>query len=85
MKNRIFTLDCFDQGITDSKAIASRIKASPFAISKIVKNKEIISAKKQKIINLYKWLIDLENDIKQGKKSDSYFWLEIKKLIIYHW
>lgn len=83
IKNWLFVLDCFEQNIKDSKIITSILKAHPFVVSKIVKNIDFISRNKKWIISFYRWLIELDNDIKAWKKSDLNFWLDIKKMIHY--
>lgn len=83
IKNWLFVLDCFEQNIKDSKIITSILKAHPFVVSKITKNIDMISRNKKGIISFYRWLIELDNDIKTGKKSDLNFWLDVKKMIHY--
>lgn len=81
LKIWIFTLDCFEQNIKDSKVITSLLKVNPFAVSKAVKNIDLLSRNKNGIISFYNWLIELESDIKNGKKSDLNFWLDVKRLV----
>ncbi|AHB41637.1 hypothetical protein P148_SR1C00001G0848 [candidate division SR1 bacterium RAAC1_SR1_1] len=83
IKNWLFVLDCFEQNIKDSKIITSILKAHPFVVSKITKNIDMISRNKKGIISFYRGLIELDNDIKTGKKSDLNFWLDVKKMIHY--
>lgn len=79
----LFTLDCFEQNIKDSKIITSMLKVHPFVVSKTIKHIDVLSRNKNGIVSFYKGLIDLENDIKNGKKSDFNFWLDIKRMINY--
>lgn len=81
LKNWIFILDCFEQNIKDSKIITSMLKVHPFVVSKSLKNIDVLSRNKKGIISFYTWLIDLENDIKNGKKSDFNFWLDVKRMV----
>ena len=77
----LFVLDCFEQNIKDSKTIASILKVNPFNVSKALKNIDLLSCNKNGIISFYRWLIELDSDIKEWKKSDMVFWLEVKKMI----
>lgn len=82
LKMWLFVLDLDDQWIQDSKDIISKLKAHPFVINKIKKNIVEIRKAKQSIKQFYKNLVELDEWIKSWKKSDSYFWLCIKKNII---
>lgn len=82
LKLYIYIIDLYEQGITDSKIIASMTKQHPFAISKNIKNIKQIQENKNYIKKFYKKIITLDNDIKSWKIPDSYFRLWIKKLII---
>lgn len=77
----LFVLDCFEQNIKDSKIITSMLKVHPFVVSKTVKNIDVLSRNKNGIISLYKWLIELDSDMKNGKKSELSFWFDVKKLV----
>lgn len=79
----LFVLDCFEENIKDSKIITSMLKVHPFVVSKAIKNIDVLSRNKKGITSFYKWLIELENDIKNWKKSDFNFWLDTKKMIVY--
>lgn len=79
----LFVLDCFEENIKDSKIITSMLKVHPFVVSKAIKNIDVLRSNKNGIISFYTWLIELENDIKTGKKSDFNFWLDIKRMITY--
>ena len=78
----LYILDLNEQGITDSKTIASMAKQNPYAISKHLKNIKKMQDKKWYITKFYSSLIVLDNDIKSGKLPDSYFRLWIKKMIM---
>lgn len=79
----LFIIDCFEQNIKDAKIITSILKLHPFVVSKTIKHIDVLSRNKKGIISFYKWLIELETDIKNGKKSDVNFWLDVKRLV-YH-
>lgn len=82
LKLWIFVLDLDQQGISDSKIVASTLKAHPFVISKMMKYLPTIRRNSSSIKAFYKWLIDLDAWIKSWKLPDFYFWLEVKKMII---
>jgi len=69
----IYILDLNEQGITDSKTIASMTKQSPYSITKQLKNIKKMQDKKDYIKKFFKNLIVLDNKIKSGKVPDSYF------------
>ncbi|HCB51192.1 TPA: hypothetical protein DEP21_01225 [Patescibacteria group bacterium] len=64
MKIWIFMLDLDQQGISDSKLLASMLKAHPFVISKALKNITNLRNKKLAILSFYKQLVDLDVSIK---------------------
>jgi len=78
----IHMIDLYDQGITDSKTIASMLKQNPYAIAKNLKNIKKMQEKKTYIKKFFSSLIVLDNKIKSGKIPDSYFRLWVKKMIM---
>lgn len=82
LKLYIYILDLNEQGIMDSKTIASITKQSPYGITKQLKNIKKMQEKKWYIKKFYSNLIALDNKIKSGKMPDSYFRLWIKKMIM---
>lgn len=78
----LLCLDLFDSGVTDSKILASMLKAHPFVISKMVKHMAEIRRHRVQISDFYQRLIELEFAIKTGKTPDSLFWLEVKRLLV---
>ncbi len=81
LKIWLFVLDSFEQWTKDSKTIASSFKLHPFVVSKTIKYIDILSCNKSWIFAFYRWLLELEYDIKTGKKSDFNFWLDVKKMV----
>ncbi|USN55647.1 MAG: hypothetical protein H6765_03510 [Candidatus Peribacteria bacterium] len=75
-------VDLYDQGITSSKAIASQLKAHPFAVSKQLGNIRSLQKNKEGIINFYDRLITLDSSIKTGRLPQESFWLEIKSAVL---
>ena len=82
LKMYIYILDLYDQGITDSKTIASMTKLNPYSITKNLKNIKKMQDRKDYIKKFYDNLIVLDNKIKSGKIPDSYFRLWVKKIIM---
>ena len=81
LKNWVFILDCFEQNIKDSKKITSLLKVHPFVVAKTLKNIDTLSCNKMAIYSFYKWLIELDSDIKSGNTSELNFWLDVKKMV----
>lgn len=67
--------------IKDMKIIASQTWINPYSLKQNIWYIDIILKNWIKIENMYKKLIELEVDIKTGKKTEESFWLETKKLI----
>ncbi|HRU50063.1 MAG TPA: DNA polymerase III subunit delta [Candidatus Absconditabacterales bacterium] len=68
-------------GITDLKAIATQSGINSYSLHQNVKNIPLIQKNGTKLENMYKKLIELDFDIKNGKAEEESFWLETKKLI----
>ena len=73
--------DCLTRGMSSGKEIASVCKAHPFAVNKHLKNKQILIKKKEKIIQLFHDVLEIDNGIKSGKLPDTGYWIELKKAI----
>ncbi len=69
-------------GIKDTKTIAQRTWINTFVLWQNIKNIEVIQKNWIEIKDMYKSLIEVEFDIKSGKKSEESFWLETKKMIV---
>jgi DNA polymerase III delta subunit len=69
------------KGIKDTKTIASQTGINPYRLMQNIKNIDIILKNWIEIQNMYKRLIEIEVDIKNGKKLELSFRLETKKLI----
>jgi hypothetical protein len=70
------------QGIKDTKTIAVQTWINPYSLKQNMWNIDIISKNWIEIENMYKKLIEVEVDIKSGKKTEESFWLETKKMIV---
>lgn len=82
LRNYLFVLDYADHGITDSKQIASELKQNPRVIMNIIKKLPQLKEKRNLIENLFKSIVDIDYDIKNGNaQADSYF-LTIKKSLL---
>ncbi len=67
--------------IKDPKTIAAQTWIHPFSLKQNMWYMDIISKNWIEIENMYKRLIEVEVDIKTGKKTEESFWLEAKKMI----
>lgn len=81
LKTTINIIVCTEQWITDSKQLASVLKAHPFVISKQLKLLPVLKKNKWAIIHLYKNIITLDEQIKTGAYPPEWFWLRLKQLI----
>lgn len=69
------------KGIKDTKVIANQTGINPYTLMQNIKHIDIIQKNWIEIENMYKRLIEIEVDIKNGKKLEASFRLETKKLI----
>lgn len=77
------TLLDFDQrGISSGKEISAETKLHPFVVNKNLKLITTLSKHRDFLIRFFSSLIELESEIKAGKKSDLYFWLFLKSQIL---
>ena len=82
LRNYLFVLDYADHGITDSKQIASELKQNPWAIMNITKKLSLLKEKKNLIQNLFKSIVDIDYDIKNGNAQPESYFFTIKKVIL---
>jgi uncharacterized protein YlxW (UPF0749 family) len=64
VKITINILNLAEQGITDGKTLASKLKAHPFVVSKQVKLLPQIKEKREKVYQLYSDILQLDYEIK---------------------
>jgi len=81
LKLYILMVDANKQWVSDSKTMAKITGFHPFAVSKNMKNINIVVKKYNKIKLFYNNLIELDYSIKIGKVNSFGFWLEVKKII----
>jgi DNA polymerase III delta subunit len=81
LKTTINMIICSEHWITDSKQLASLLKAHPFIVSKQLKLLPILKKNKSQIITLYTNIITLDEQIKTGIYPPEWFWLRLKQLI----
>ena len=82
LRNYLFVLDYADHWITDSKQIASELKQNPWAIMNITKKLSLIKEKRNLIQNLFKSIVDIDYDIKNGNAQPESYFFTIKKVIL---
>lgn len=75
-------IDCRNQGIMDSKQIASDTWLSPFVVAKSIKNINMYLTHQVSMRNLFRRIINIEYLIKTGKYPDAYFWLSVKRAFL---
>ena len=81
MKFYLFMMDLDENGVKDSKDIASFLKMNPWQVKTEYAKIWVLKANKKNIEKFYSWLIELDADIKSWKVPDTYFRLGIKKMI----
>lgn len=81
MKFYLFMMDLDENGVKDSKDIASFLKMNPWQVKNEYAKIWILKANKKNIEMFYTGLIQLDAGIKSWKYPDTYFWLGIKNLI----
>lgn len=82
LRNYLFVLDYVDRWVTDSKQIASELKQSPWVISNILKKISQLKEKRCMIQNLFKSVVDIDYDIKNGNAQAENYFLIIKKILL---
>ena len=82
LRNYLFVLDYADHWITDSKQIASELKQNPWAIMNITKKLSLLKEKRNLIQNLFKSIVDIDYDIKNGNAQPESYFFTIKKVIL---
>ena len=82
LRNYLFVLDYAEHWITDSKQIASELKQNPRVIMNIVKKLPQIKEKKKLIESLFKSIVDIDYDIKNGNAQPENYFFTIKKAIL---
>ena len=82
LRNYLFVLDYADHWITDSKQIASELKQNPWAIMNITKKLSLLKEKRNLIQNLFKSIVDINYDIKNGNAQPESYFFTIKKVIL---
>ena len=82
LRNYLFVLDYADHWITDSKQIASELKQNPRAIMNITKKLSLIKEKRNLIQTLFKSIVDIDYDIKNGNAQPESYFFTIKKVIL---
>ena len=82
LRNYLFVLDYADHWITDSKQIASELKQNPWAIMKITKKLKLLKEKRNLVQNLFKSIVDIDYDIKNGNAQPESYFFTIKKVLL---
>ena len=82
LRNYLFVLDYADHWITDSKQIASELKQNPWVVMNIVKKISQLKEKRNMLQNLFKSIVDIDYDIKNGNAQAENYFLIIKKILL---
>ena len=82
LRNYLLVLDYADHWITDSKQIASELKQNPWSIINITKKISLLKEKRNMIEALFKSIVDIDYDIKNGNAQPESYFFTIKKVIL---
>lgn len=82
LRNYLFVLDYANHWITDSKQIATELKQNPWAIMNITKKLKLLKEKKELIQTLFKSIVDIDYDIKNGNAQPDNYFFTIKKVLL---
>ena len=82
LRNYLFVLDYVDHWIIDSKQIASELKQNPWVIMNITKKLKILKERRDLIQILFKNLVDIDYDIKNGNAQPESYFFTIKKVLL---
>ena len=82
LRNYLFVLDYVDHWITDSKQIASELKQNPWVIMNITKKLKILKERRDLIQILFKNIVDIDYDIKNGNAQPESYFFTIKKVLL---
>ena len=82
LRNYLLVLDYANRWITDVKQIASELKQNPWAIMNIVKKLSLLKEKKDLIETLFKWIVDIDYEIKNGNAQPESYFFTIKKILL---
>lgn len=82
LRNYLFVLDYADHWITNSKEIAEELKQNPWAIMNITKKLKLLKEKRNLIQTLFKSIVDIDYDIKNGNAQPENYFFTIKKVLL---
>ena len=82
LRNYLFVLDYADHWITDSKQIANELKQNPRAMANITRKLKLLKEKKNLIQTLFKSIVDIDYDIKNGNAQPENYFFTIKKVLL---
>ena len=82
LRNYLFVIDYADHWITDSKQIANELKQNPWAIMNITKKLSLLKEKRNLIESLFKSIVDIDYDIKNGNAQPESYFFAIKKVLL---
>ncbi len=74
----------YNQGTTDSKELASRLKTHPFPVLKQLKHIRHLQQINTQIHALYRDLLNLDYRLKTGILPQELFWASLKRIVVSH-
>ena len=82
LRNYLLVLDYEEYWITFSKEIASELKQNPWVIWNVVKKLPLLRKKKKLIESLFKNVVDIDCQIKNGEAQVENYFITIKKVLL---
>ena len=82
LRNYLLVLDYADHWIIDSKQIANELRQNPWAIMNITKKLSLLKEKRNLIETLFKSIVDIDYDIKNGNAQPESYFFTIKKVLL---
>ena len=82
LRNYLLVLDYADYWITDAKQVASELKQAPWTIINITKKISLLKEKRKLIETLFRSIVDIDYDIKNGNAQPESYFFTIKKVLL---
>ena len=82
IRNYLLVLDYTEHWIMDSKEIAVELKQNPWVLWNIVKKLPLLKKKRELIQSLFKNIVDIDYEIKNGNAQPESYFFTIKKILL---
>lgn len=82
LRNYLFVLDYAEYWPIDSKSMAANLKQNPWILWNVVKKLPLLKEKRELIQKLFKNVVDIDYDIKNGNAYPESYFFTIKKILL---